>query len=273
MLAFISITAVLPFLHVLAQSFSDNVAIDKGDVYLWPVRFTAESYNLIFHDPTVWSSMRNSVVITIGGTFINLAATATLAYALSRQEYRFRKVVLMMVLITLIFQAPLIPNYLLIRNLHLLNTLWALMLPNAISAFNLFVMRSFFMGLPGELIDSGRIDGCGELRMLWSIVLPLSKPVMATMGLIYGVNNWNTFKDAIYYITKNNLIPIQVKLQQMVVDNTLGNSDINSEMAKLLSPEGIKMAVIIVATIPIMMAYPFLQKYFVKGMMVGSIKS
>ncbi|MNI63432.1 L-arabinose transport system permease protein AraQ [compost metagenome] len=155
----------------------------------------------------------------------------------------------------------------------MLDTIWVLMIPSAISAFNLFVMRAFFMNLPNELLDSARIDGCGEFRMIWSIVLPLSKPVMATMGIMYAVGNWNMYSQAIYYINKRALITLQVRLREIVITDNLGSSDVTSELLMQVSPEGLKMAVIVVATLPILCVYPFLQKHFMKGMMVGSIKS
>jgi putative aldouronate transport system permease protein len=272
-LTVIGLTMVLPILHVIAQSFSDAAAINSGSVGIWPSGFTWENYHMVLKDKTMWVSFRNSVVITLFGTLINLAATASLAYPLSRPEYLYRKPALVLVLLTMIFHAPLIPNYLLLKNLHMLNTLWVLMIPGAISAYNLFVMRSFFVNLPGELLDSARIDGCGETRMIWSIVLPLSKPVMATMGIMYAVGNWNMYSQAIYYINKRSLIPLQVRLREIVITDNMGSADIASELLQTISPEGLKMAVIVIATLPIMLVYPFLQKHFIKGMMVGSIKS
>lgn len=228
---------------------------------------------MIVKDPSIWLAFRNSVIVTVFGTLINLAATASLAYPLSRPEYIYRKMALVIVLITMIFHAPLIPNYLLLKNLNMLNTLWVLMIPGAISAYNLFVMRSFFVNLPTELLESAKMDGCGEFRMIWSIVLPLSKPVMATMGIMYAVANWNMYSQAIYYIDKRSLILLQVRLREIVITDNMGASDVTSEMMQFVSPEGLKMAVIVIATIPIMLVYPFLQKHFIKGMMVGSIKS
>jgi len=220
----------------------------------------------------MWRSFAVSVYITAVGTLINLAMTASLAYPLSRAEYIYRKPVLLLVLITLIFSAPLIPNYLLIKELGMLDSLWALMIPGAISAFNLFVMRSFFMGLPTELIDASRIDGCGEMRILWSIILPLSKPVMATLGIFYAVAHWNSYASALYYINDRLQYPLQVRLREFIITDS---SSISAPAEDLLvsSPEGIKMAVVMVATIPIMLIYPFLQKHFMKGMLIGSVKS
>ncbi|CAN7691450.1 carbohydrate ABC transporter permease [Paenibacillus sp. LjRoot153] len=273
LLGALGLSMVLPLIHIIAQSLSNNTAINAGDVSFWPVGFTLGSYKLILKDPTIWIGFRNSVIITVFGTFINLFMTTTLAYSLSRPEYLYRKSVLLLVLFTLIFSAPLIPNYLLIKQLGLLNTLWALMLPMAISAFNLFVMRSFFLNLPSELLDSARIDGCGEFRILWNIVLPLSKPAMATMGIMYAVGHWNRYAEAVFYIDHRQWIPLQVRLREIVFTDQLGQSDVSSELMQFISPEGIKMAVIVVATIPILCVYPFLQKHFIQGMMVGSVKS
>lgn len=273
LMAVIGLSMFLPLLHVLAQSLSNNAAINSGAVSFWPVGFTIGNYKLLVADTTIWLAFRNSLIITVGGTLLNLAATASLAYPLSRPEYRGRKAILIIILITLIFHAPLIPNYLIVKQLGLLNTLWALMLPTMISAYNLFVMRSFFMNLPTELLDSARIDGCGEFRLIWNIVLPLSKPALATMGIMYAVGNWNTYAAAIYYIDNRKLYPLQVRLREIIFTDNFGQSDISNELLAQLSPEGLKMAVIVLATIPILLVYPFLQKHFIKGMMVGSIKS
>ncbi|WP_284644523.1 carbohydrate ABC transporter permease [Paenibacillus silviterrae] len=263
--------ALFPLLHVFSQSLSSAGAIGSGKVFLWPVELTFENYNEILKNPSIWQALKVSVIITVVGTFINLAMTASLAYSLSRSEYMGRKYILLMILFVWIFSAPLIPNYMLIKQLGLINSLWALMLPNAIATFNLFVMRSFFMTIPMELIESARIDGSGELRTLWSIVLPLSTPVMATMCLFYAVGHWNTYTSALYYIQDSNLMPIQVKLTQYVkssADSLLPND----EYLTNTSEEGIKMAVVVVAAIPIILLYPFLQRHFVKGLMIGSVK-
>jgi putative aldouronate transport system permease protein len=272
-LAVVSAAMIFPILHVAAQSFSSDVAISRGDVGLWPVEFTLSNYAIVLNDTSVWRSFMISVFVTVVGTGINLIATASLAYPLSRNEYRGRKVILMLVLVTFIFSAPLIPNYLLIKSLNMLDTVWALIIPGAISAYNLFIMRSFFMNLPNEIIDSARIDGCGELRIISSIVLPLSKPVMATMGLFYAVAHWNSYSSALYYINSRQLFPLQVRLREIVITDQMGEMDTTFENLANMSPEGIKMATIVIATLPIILVYPFLQKYFIKGMLIGSIKS
>ncbi|MEF2245250.1 carbohydrate ABC transporter permease [Paenibacillus sp. IITD108] len=271
-LTIISLGMALPLLHIVAQSLSSDLAINAGKVGILPVQFTWDNYAVVVQDSSVWRAFVVSVIVTVGGTFVNLIATASLAYPLSRPEYIGRKYILLMALITFIFSAPLIPNYLLVRSLGLLDSLWALIIPSAISAYNLFIMRSFFLNLPNELVDSGRIDGCGELRLIWSIILPLSKPVMATMGLFYSVIHWNSYSSALYYINTRALYPLQVRLREIVITDQFGEMDTFNSLLNI-SPEGMKMAVIVVATLPIMLVYPFLQKYFIKGMLIGSIKS
>lgn len=271
-LTIISLGMVLPLLHIVAQSLSSDLAINAGKVGILPVQFTWDNYAVVVQDSSVWRAFVVSVIVTVGGTFVNLIATASLAYPLSCPEYIGRKYILLMALITFIFSAPLIPNYLLVRSLGLLDSLWALIIPSAISAYNLFIMRSFFLNLPNELVDSGRIDGCGELRLIWSIILPLSKPVMATMGLFYSVIHWNSYSSALYYINTRALYPLQVRLREIVITDQFGEMDTFNSLLNI-SPEGMKMAVIVVATLPIMLVYPFLQKYFIKGMLIGSIKS
>lgn len=271
-LALLSMSMFLPILNVLAKSFSGSAALTYDRVSLWPVEFTLINYEYVFSNFAILRSFGVTVYITVMGTFINLILTSTLAYPLSRDEYRGRKFFLIMVLITMIFPAPLIPLFIWVNQLNLMNTLWSLMLPTAISAFNFFVMRSFFMQIPKELIDSGRIDGCGELRILWNIVAPLSKPVMATIGLFYGIIHWNTYMHALYFINDPRLYPLQVKLRQMLITDEVDAQ--SARFSDLIgSPEGIQMATVIVAMVPIIMVYPFLQRFFIKGMLLGSIKS
>ncbi|WP_426447365.1 carbohydrate ABC transporter permease [Paenibacillus sp. S-38] len=274
-LTLLALAMFLPFLNVLAQSFSSSEAIVSGKVLFLPVDFTWINYQYVFSDAAIWRSFGITVYITVVGTLINLIATASLAYPVSRPEYMGRGAIVIMVLITMVFSAPLIPNFILMKSLGLTNSLWALLLPGAISAFNFFVMRSFFMQIPGEIIDSGRIDGCSELRMIWSIVLPLSKPVMASLGIFYAVNHWNTYMHALYYVNKPALWPLQVKLRQLIMSDEINIDPSASQFSSLahMDPEGIKMATIIIATIPIVLIYPFLQRHFVKGMMIGSVKS
>lgn len=272
-LTLLALTMFLPFLNVIAQSFSSAGAIDRGEVMFWPVEWTTGYYEYVFGDVSIWRAFAISVYITVVGTLINLTATASLAYPLSRAEYVGRRYILIFVLLTMIFSAPLIPQFILMREIGLINTLWALMLPTAISAFNLFVLRTFFSQIPSELIDSSRIDGCSELRVIWSIMLPLSKPALATIGIFYSVTNWNKYMDALYYINDRTKYPLQVKLRELLITDDLADSGNLAFEVTSHSVQGVQMAVILVATVPIIMLYPFLQKYFIKGMLIGSIKS
>ncbi|QTN00564.1 ABC transporter permease subunit [Sediminibacillus dalangtanensis] len=273
-LILVSLIMILPFIHVLAQSFSSSGAIDQGKVSFLPVEFTLDNYSFVFQDGSIWRSFGVTIFITVFGTLFNLIATASLAYPLSRKELLGRKFLLFMVLFTMIFSAPLIPTFLVVQNLGLLNTVWALIFPTAISAFNLFVMRSFFMQIPQELIESSRMDGLGELRILFQIVLPLSKPAMATLGIFYAVFHWNTYFNALMFIEDRSLYPLQIKLREMIVDENFTSDPTSDFYTTMLSssPEGIKMATIIVATVPILLIYPFLQRHFIKGFMLGSLK-
>lgn len=272
-LTLIALTMFLPFLNVIAQSLSGAGAIDRGEVLFLPVEFTTGYYQYVFGDISIWRAFGISIYITVLGTLINLVATTSLAYPLSRQEYVGRKLILILVLLTMIFSTPLIPQFILMRELKLVNTLWALMLPTAISAFNLFVLRAFFMQIPSEVIDSARIDGCSEMRIMGSIMLPLSKPALATIGIFYSVTNWNKYMDALYYINDPKKYPLQIKLRQLLISDDLADTGNLAFEVSSQSVHGVQMAVILVATVPIIMIYPFLQKYFIKGMLIGSIKS
>jgi putative aldouronate transport system permease protein len=272
-LSLLSLSMLMPFLNVIAQSLSSSGAIDRGEVMFWPVEFTTAYYQYVFGDQSIWRAFSISVYITVVGTLINLAASATLAYPLSRAEYVGRRGVLIFILLTMIFSAPLIPQFILMRDLNLVNTLWALMLPTAISAFNLFVLRSFFVQLPNELIDAARIDGSSEMRTMWSIVLPLSKPALATVGIFYSVTNWNKYMDALYYLNDRRKYPLQVKLRELLITDDLADTGNLAFEITSQSIQGVQMAVILVATVPIILLYPFMQRFFIKGMLIGSIKS
>jgi len=272
-LAGAALVSLVPLVTVWAQSLSGAEAIVNGHVYLWPKHFTLDNYEYVLKNRTIWNAFGISVLLATAGTFINLAMTSSLAYPLSRPEYRGARPVLLLILFTMIFSAPLIPTYLWLKQLGLLNTLWVLMLPGAISAFYFFIMRSFFQNIPSELIDSGRIDGCSEIRMLASIVLPLSKPALATVGLFYAVVHWNNYTAAVYFIHNRALYPLQVKVQEIIANSNIALQEGASVDVTQLTPEGIKMAVVIVSALPMILLYPFLQRYFVKGLLIGSIKS
>jgi putative aldouronate transport system permease protein len=271
-LSFIAFLMMFPFVYVLAISFSSYKDVVGGGLIILPANPTLDAYKWVFSSGTVVRALGVSVFLATFGTLINLVMTATLAYSLSRRGVPGRKFILYMVIFTMLFGPGLIPKYLVVKELGLLDTLWSLILPGAISAFNLIVMRNFFMNIPEELIESARIDGASDPRVLWSIVLPLSKAVLAAIGLFYGVAHWNNFFSATLYINNTELWPVQVVLRQIVLQGqNLGDVDMGDAL-NAPPPVTIQMATVVVATLPILLVYPFLQKYFVKGILTGSIK-
>ncbi|RAU95294.1 carbohydrate ABC transporter permease [Paenibacillus sp. YN15] len=271
LLTVIAAVCVMPFIYVLAVSFTSPAEVARGGLILWPKEWSLASYRYIFSTDTLFRSMLVSIYITVVGTVINLFFTSLMAYPLAKTRLRGRQVVLLGVLFTMLFGGGMIPTYFVVKGLHLTNSLWSLMIPSAISAFNLIVLKNFFQQIPDGLEDSGRIDGCTDVGVLFRIVLPLSLPAMATFGLFYAVGHWNQFFNAILYINDSRLYPIQVLLRQIVIlsqsrigDTSIDNTDIQ--------PLTIRMAVIVFATVPILLVYPFLQKHFAKGVMLGSVK-
>lgn len=270
-LSLLGLVMLLPFLHVLAGSFSSGNAIIQGKVTIFPVEFNFLNYQAVLNDIAMWKSFGISVFVTVVGTTINLLLTALMAYGLSKQNLKGRSLLILIVLFTMIFHAPMIPSYLVVKELGMLNTLWSIMIPNAISAFNLIILMSFFQSIPKDLIESAKMDGCGEYRTWWKIVLPLSMPAMTTVGLFYAVGHWNGYFNSLMFIREPNLFPLQVKLRKLLVESD-AEAMMQSVELSLSSIEGIKMAAIMVATLPILFIYPFIQKYFAKGAMLGSIK-
>lgn len=270
----LTLVVIIPFWYMLAVSLSPVSESLGGRFYLVPKEFLLEAYQYLFSTDRFIRSIGNSVYITVIGTIINILVSITLAYALSKKTLPGRKLLLLMMLFTMVFSGGMIPKYLLIKGLGLLNTYWALILPAATNAFTVLVMKSFFQGLPDSLDEAARIDGAGEVRILISIVIPLSMPIIATFSLFFMVSHWNEFFGAIIYLSDNAKWPIQVLLRLMVV---VGETKIGSESTldfEMVSKVGdnVKMAAIIVAMLPIMIVYPFLQKHFAKGAMLGSIK-
>ncbi|HZG75596.1 MAG TPA: carbohydrate ABC transporter permease [Paenibacillus sp.] len=269
-LTLLSMAMLLPFLHILAGSFSSGPAITQGRVGIVPVEFTFGNFQQVLGDPKIWRSFWVTIGITVVGTTVNLALTSLMSYGLSKHDLRGRSAIVLLVLFTMIFPAPMIPSYLLVKELGLLNSVWSLIVPGAISAFNMIIMISFFRGIPEGLTESARIDGAGEYYTFWKIVLPLSLPSLSTIGLFYAVGHWNSYAQALMYIRNQELFPLQVLLRRLLVDSD-EQMLIRVDTA-VQSVEGIKMASIMVATIPILLVYPFIQKHFVKGAMLGSIK-
>lgn len=273
-LALITFVMLFPFVYVIAISFSSYADVAGGGVLLFPANPTLDAYRYVLSSGVVPRALSVSVLVTIGGTLVNLFMTVTLAYSLSRRGVPGRTFVLYLVLFTMLFGPGMIPKYLLVRQLGLIDTLWALILPTAISAFNLIVMRQAFMSIPDELIESARLDGANDLQVLTNVTLPLSKAVIAAVGLFYGVAHWNRFFDALLYINDATKWPIQVVLRQYVLQSAqlpVGVEAIDV-FATPPPPTTVQMAIVVIATIPILLVYPFLQKYFTKGVLTGAIK-
>jgi putative aldouronate transport system permease protein len=273
-LSLFALACILPFIYVFAGSFASDVELTRRAFFLIPQTFTTAAYEYIFSTDTIVRSIGVSIYVTTVGTLINLFFTVTMAYALSKRHLAGRNFVLNLVVFSMLFSGGMIPTYLLVRELQLLDTYWSLMLPGAISAFNLIIVKNFFQEFPTELEEAARIDGCSDLGVLWRIVLPLSMPVLATFTLFYAVGHWNNFYSALLYINEPAKWPLQVILRQIVMLSQMAAGDLNSMDPNFVKPpdQSIKLAVIVVGTLPILLVYPFLQRHFAKGVLLGSVK-
>ena len=272
-MALFMLSVVYPFWNLLVQSINDGYTA-VGSLRLWPERFTWGNYQYVLSNPYIWTGYRETIIRTVFGTILSVLCTACAAYTLSKPYAPFRKVLTLMVVIPMFFSGGLIPSYLWNVELGLRNTRWVLILPTLISSYNLIVMRNFFMGVPAELEESARIDGANNIRIFYSIYIPVSKAVFATVSLWVMVGHWNEWFNASIYINDANLIPLQVVLRRILLEGTQQLMDISPTMedATKASPDNIKAATVFVCMLPIMCVYPFLQKYFVKGTMLGAIK-
>lgn len=265
------VVTLYPFLTIIAQSFSSDTAIRSGRVNLWPVGFNLTTYELVMSDSMFWTNYKNTVIYTTVATLIAIVLTTCYAYVLSKHHLRGRNLLIGIAVFTMFFNGGLIPNYVLITTLGLNNSLWAIVLPNAISVFNLLVMKSFFENLPVELEEAAQIDGLNTYGVLWRIVLPLSKAVIATMVLFYAVSFWNSWFAAFLYMDKSELFPVTVYLRNLIAGastaaSTGGTSDIAQVSANIQS------VTMVLTVLPILCIYPFVQRYFVSGVMLGSVK-
>lgn len=264
-----ALVVLVPLLYVLAASFATEHEFNSRGFFLLPREWTVEAYGYLLSNRNFKQSFLNSVQITLAGTAINMVFTSLMAYGLSKSWLKGRRELNFMVLFTMIFAGGMIPSYLVTKELGLLNSYWALYLNGAIAPFYLIVMRSFFQGLPLELEEAARMDGCSEYRIFWQIILPLSKPALATFTLFYAVNNWNLYFYAILYLNNAADWPLQPYLRQMLIE-----SDVSMETSSGMFhyTPAVKMASVLVASVPLLLVYPFLQKYFAKGMLLGSVK-
>lgn len=272
----VAITTIIPFIYIIGASFATEYEIATRPMFFIPRDVTVDAYKYIFSSNKILRGFGNSIFITAAGTAINLFFTVTMAYALSKTRLRGRNFFLNMVIFSMFFSGGMIPGYIVVANvLNLKNTYWSVLLPGAISAYNLMIVKNFFQGIPQELEESASIDGCTDLGVLWKIVLPLSLPVLATFGLFYAVGHWNAYFSAMIYMTgAKEKWPLQVLLRELIIMANGSAGDMANMDPEFVQPpeQSVKMAVIVVSTVPIMCVYPFLQKYFVKGVMVGALK-
>lgn len=268
-LLIIAVLMILPLIQVISASISSRQYVEANQVFILPRGFNLEAYKILLTNAGMIKAFFNSVTVTASSTALGLLLTTTLAYPLSRDEYMIKKSISLLLTFTLIFSAPLIPQYLLVKNLGFDNTLLAVIIPAAMSAFYVFIMRSFFKGIPKDLIYAAKIDGCSELAILGKIIIPLAKPAFASIGLFYAVNHWNALQAPLIFLRKKELHTLQMKLYDVVMQSSM---DMPELTVNEFSPTIIKMSTIVVATLPILLVYPFLQKYFQKGTSLGAIK-
>ncbi|MDD7641765.1 MAG: carbohydrate ABC transporter permease [bacterium] len=273
-LIIVSLLCLLPFIHVLSKSISEEAYVVANKVVLLPKGFSLNAYQKIFADASIMRSMYVTVVVTISFTVIGMFLTICAAYVLSRRNLKGRKVMTFLIMLTMYFVAGTIPDYLLMSNLHMLDTWWCLILPLCFAPYNLLIMKNNFQSnISDSLIEAAVIDGANHFTILAKIVVPLSKPIIATIALFYAVGRWNAYQDALYYIKQNtSLRPLQLKLYYLVVAATESFQAEGGNIGVLTNPEVLKAACVIFATVPIIIVYPFLQKYFVQGTMVGAVK-
>lgn len=273
-LLLITLATLLPFANVLSKSVSEEWAVISGKVGIFPVGFQLETMKFVITSNQFIRSFSVSLFITVVGTVLSLCITAITAYPLSKRHLPGIGIVMLLFIFTMLFNGGIIPNYMLIRNLGLLDSLWSLILPSIVSVFNLLVMKSYFEGLPESLEESARIDGARTFTILFRILLPLSGPVLATVALFYAVSYWNDFFNAMIYINSPSLKPLQLYLRDVVLNASSATAGMEATQDDMmnLSPDNIRSATVIASTIPILLLYPYLQKYFIKGVLIGSVK-
>ncbi|WP_214628988.1 carbohydrate ABC transporter permease [Paenibacillus agaridevorans] len=269
------LSCLLPLINIAAISFSDDGAIASGFVGLWPVGFNFDSYRALIEGTPILRSFGNSLVITGFGILFSMVFTILAAYPLSKKIFGGRKFFTLAIVFTMLFGVPTIPAFLVNRELNILDTYWALWLPGLISAYNMLVLKSFFENIPAEMEEAAQLDGCGEWKLLRSIVLPLSLPVLATLSLFYGVGYWNGFQSLLINIISTDKYNLAVLVQGMIANQSLLQNMNNlqpHELEQLITPESIRSAGVVVMLVPLLIVYPFVQKFFVKGVMIGAVK-
>ncbi|TVY09453.1 carbohydrate ABC transporter permease [Paenibacillus cremeus] len=271
-LTLLAASALFPFVHVLARSLSDEAAIMAGKVVVVPIGMTWAAYNAVIHNSGMNQAFLFTVYLTVAGTLINLLLTVFGAYPLSKRDLIGGRGIWIFILFTMFFGGGIVPTYLVVKSLGLLNTMWALIFPVAVNTFNLIIMKTFFQGIPSELEESAKLDGAMDIGILFRIILPLSLPIIATLTLFYAVDRWNEFYHALLYNSDSSKFTLQLKLRELVLQGQVPQMTEGSSQ-QVVPKESLKYASIIYATVPILIVYPWLQKYFVKGALIGSLKA
>ncbi|KWX80196.1 carbohydrate ABC transporter permease [Paenibacillus jilunlii] len=273
-LILVVIVVLYPLIFIISSSISSPAAVTSGRVWLWPVDISFKGFKVLFSTHEIISGYANSIFYTAAGTLISVTLTIMIAYPLSRRAFFGRNALMMIITFTMIFSGGLIPTYMVVRELHLIDTRWALLIPNAIWVWQVIIARSFFQSsIPEELLEASEIDGCSDMRFIRSVVLPLSKPIIAVLVLMYAVGQWNSYFDALIYLKSADLFPLQLVLRSIIIqNNSAGAMDAMAMVERQQMAELLKYALIVVATLPVLVIYPFVQRYFVQGMLVGSVK-
>jgi putative aldouronate transport system permease protein len=275
-LVVVLLIVLYPLVYIVSASFSDPLAVTSGKVWLFPVDFSLRGYEVTFQNPQIVTGYMNSLFYTIVGTLISVVLTVLVAYPLSRRDLYGANVLMFLITFTLIFSGGLIPTYLVVKDLGMINTRWALLIPQAVAAFQVIIARTFFRSaIPDELVEAANLDGCNDLQFLWSVVLPLSRPIIAVLALMYAISQWNGYFDALLYLKSADLQPLQLVLRNILILNTTSGGGVmdaaaiaqRQQLADLL-----KYCLVVVGSVPVLILYPFVQRYFVKGMLIGSIK-
>jgi len=269
---FVVVITLYPFIFIASASISDSGAVGRMEVWLLPKGINFNAYQRVLRDEQLLISYKNTIWYVLVGTIINLVMTTTMAYPLSRRRFHGRRFIMIAVTFTMFFSGGIIPTFILVRNLGMINTRWALVIPSAISTYNLIITRSFFENIPESLHEMATIDGAGEFRIFIQMIIPLSMPILATLILFYAVRQWNTYFNAMLYLSRDALYPLQLFLRRILLLYEANNMMLDVQVDKNDLSRTIRYATIMIATLPIICVYPFVQKYFVKGVMIGAIK-
>ena len=274
-LIFLLLIILFPLIYIVSSSFSSAIAVSSGRVTLLPVDFSLRGYEVALSNPQIVTGYGNSLFYTFFGTIISVTLTIAIAYPLSRKTFFGRNLLMAFLVFTMLFNGGLIPTYLVVKALGMLDTRWALLIPAAIGVWQVIIARTFFQSnIPDELAEAAELDGCGDLRFLWSVVLPLSKPIIAVLALMYAIYQWNSYFDALIYLKNTDLYPLQLVLRGILILNTTasGSMDAKTMLERQQMADLLKYSLIVISSLPVLVIYPFVQRYFTKGILIGAVK-